>query len=315
MLTKCRRTLRLVHERLLHVDRQFRTLQHHNYSAGKMILEVEPDTPMAHRRFLIIRTDIMPSPTALALEGLVPHAPASTVSMNLGPPMIVDEEDAMDLKLLVDKLNDAERPSRRGGLLRSIMGSRSPQVGSPKISSKSESQSRTPSTPASREASPQASPSMSPRKSVHQQRPTPPGRTGSHGGSARQSHEQANTRSGFREAYFKFSLETVDKHRGGFGAPQDYHRVPPHLPGQYQSLLDRRPDIRVSEDSGVSGVNMSTQKPAAQSSRYAGMALAEWYLVVSECQNFIERRRREGVPSQAQVETPSLYMESMKKPG
>ena len=312
MLTKCRRTLRIVHERLLLVDRQFRTLQQDTYNAGKMILEVEPCTPAPYRRFLIIRTDIMPSPTALALEGFVPHAPASTVSMNLPPPMI-DEDDAFNLKQLTDKLNqtsiDPDRSSKRGGLLRSIMGSRSPQVGSPKISSR-ESQSRTPSTPASREASPHASPSMSPRKSIHQQRPTPPGRTGSFGGSARHSHEQAATQSGFKEAYFRFSLEAVDKHRGGM--PREYHKFPPHLPGQYQSLLDQRPDIRVSEDSGVSGITRPTQK-LTQSSRYAGMALAEWYLVVNECQNFFERRRREGVPSNALVETPALYVESMKR--
>lgn len=48
-------------------------------------------------------------------------------------------------------------------------------------------------------------------------------------------------------------------------------------------------------------------------SKYAGRALAEWSQVVSECDNFYERRRDEGVPSDNQVEIPTLSVDSFRK--
>jgi hypothetical protein len=48
-------------------------------------------------------------------------------------------------------------------------------------------------------------------------------------------------------------------------------------------------------------------------SKYAGRALAEWAQVVSECDNFFERRRDEGVPCDRLVETPTLGVESFRK--
>lgn len=48
-------------------------------------------------------------------------------------------------------------------------------------------------------------------------------------------------------------------------------------------------------------------------SKYVGMALAEWELVVNEFQDFLDRRRAEGVPTDSQVETPTLKVESYRK--
>ncbi|KAK2809836.1 hypothetical protein FQN50_003476 [Emmonsiellopsis sp. PD_5] len=48
-------------------------------------------------------------------------------------------------------------------------------------------------------------------------------------------------------------------------------------------------------------------------SKYAGRSLAEWALVVCECDNFFSRRRGEGVPSDDQVEIPILGVESFRK--
>ncbi|KAK8114625.1 hypothetical protein PG999_006694 [Apiospora kogelbergensis] len=42
--------------------------------------------------------------------------------------------------------------------------------------------------------------------------------------------------------------------------------------------------------------------------KYSGRALAEWSLVVAECNSFIDRRRDEGVPDLSEVEVPSLAM-------
>lgn len=54
---------------------------------------------------------------------------------------------------------------------------------------------------------------------------------------------------------------------------------------------------------------------AAKNAVYAGRALAEWGQVIWECNNFVDRRRDEGVPSLAEVEVPLLGVESFRKPG
>lgn len=54
---------------------------------------------------------------------------------------------------------------------------------------------------------------------------------------------------------------------------------------------------------------------AAKNAAYAGRALAEWGQVIWECNNFVDRRRDEGVPSLAEVEIPLLGVESFRKPG
>ena len=48
--------------------------------------------------------------------------------------------------------------------------------------------------------------------------------------------------------------------------------------------------------------------------RYAGRALAEWTLIVGECQSFFERRKNEGVPGNRFVETPTLGVEVFRRP-
>jgi hypothetical protein len=57
----------------------------------------------------------------------------------------------------------------------------------------------------------------------------------------------------------------------------------------------------------------ATATPTPSGSKYVGRALAEWTLIVLECQNFFERRQREGVASAAQVETPVLAMDAFRK--
>lgn len=49
----------------------------------------------------------------------------------------------------------------------------------------------------------------------------------------------------------------------------------------------------------------------AAGAAYTGRALAEWALVVNECNNFVERRREEGVLGLRDMEVPSLGVEGM----
>ncbi|KAI1846789.1 hypothetical protein JX266_007010 [Neoarthrinium moseri] len=53
----------------------------------------------------------------------------------------------------------------------------------------------------------------------------------------------------------------------------------------------------------------------AQPSTYAGRALAEWSLIVAECNSFVDRRRDEGVLGLSEVEVPSLGVEGFRKIG
>lgn len=48
---------------------------------------------------------------------------------------------------------------------------------------------------------------------------------------------------------------------------------------------------------------------------YCGRALAEWSLVVFECNNFVDRRREEGVLGLSEVEVPTLGVEGFRKVG
>ncbi|KAI8965576.1 DUF1765-domain-containing protein [Daldinia sp. FL1419] len=53
----------------------------------------------------------------------------------------------------------------------------------------------------------------------------------------------------------------------------------------------------------------------ATGAKYAGRALAEWSLVVAECNSFVDRRRSEGIPGLSDVEVPALEMEGFRKIG
>jgi hypothetical protein len=310
MLTDNSRMMRIVYDRLQHIDKNFRLLQQHTIAQGKVALGTEPGTPAPFRRLLIIRTDVAPSPTALALEGMVPHAPDDGL-LDLPPPAL-DDDGGVDPVKLIEKLNlsdgDSEKSKKKGSLFRSMIGSRSPKVGnSPIITARGASPSRSPSI-RSREASPSASPAMTPRTSLYQQRPAVPSRQSSTSNLRADNSKSAPTH---KEAYFKFSMEPITQNTSRM---PEYHKHPPSLPRQYQALLDQQKNqIRPSEDSGVDSGSAPITAPK-DSSRYAGVALAEWLLVVNECQNFFERRRREGVPSDRQVETPSLGVESLKRP-
>ncbi|KAI1386747.1 DUF1765-domain-containing protein [Hypoxylon trugodes] len=51
----------------------------------------------------------------------------------------------------------------------------------------------------------------------------------------------------------------------------------------------------------------------ATGAKYAGRALAEWSLVVAECNSFVDRRREEGVLGLSDVEVPALGVEGFRK--
>ncbi len=52
---------------------------------------------------------------------------------------------------------------------------------------------------------------------------------------------------------------------------------------------------------------------AATSSKYAGRALAEWSMVVNECNSFVDRRRDEGILGLSDVEVPMLEVDGLRR--
>lgn len=84
--------------------------------------------------------------------------------------------------------------------------------------------------------------------------------------------------------------------------------VSPRLPNPAQACISARVpgtgmEVRPNAPGNVEGV------------KYVGRALAEWAIVVGECNNFVERRRMEGVPGLKFVEVPLLGVEGFRKFG
>ncbi|KAK4239704.1 hypothetical protein C8A03DRAFT_13939 [Achaetomium macrosporum] len=64
----------------------------------------------------------------------------------------------------------------------------------------------------------------------------------------------------------------------------------------------------------VQGLTIRPERPSglyAAGAVYAGRALAEWSIVVSECNSFVDRRRGEGVLGLNDVEVPTLSVEGL----
>lgn len=237
--------------------------------------------PAPGRRFLIIRND---NPIAasngpfLTFDGVVqnPHQRKPSASTPVPEPMV---PKVAALTADATDFPDEEPTKGKWGMLKSFMGGSSKPSKS-KASAKDKENAKTATPPkTSLEKGPAEKPAPTPT-------PSPP-----------PTH---------RFYSFRFSLEWVDKR---FGTYQNMRLQPPRLPLPAQILLQQK---------GIHNDVVSSVQPtgkAATSSRYAGRALAEWTFVSHECQNFFDRRKNEGVPTNKQVETPTLNVEAFRRPG
>ena len=244
--------------------------------------------PAPGRRFLIIRNDnpiVTNSGPFLSFDGVVQNT--NQRKLPLPAPLIPEADLRPQSSLSIDSHDFPDEDSGKGkwNILRSLMGGSSKQSAkskSPGPAAKDASKTSSTNTNSSNEASPATS---TPEKPA----PTPTPAPATH-----------------RSYHFRFSLEWVDKR---FGTYQHMRLQPPRLPAPAQMLLQQK------------GINIdpvpSTQPTGAAvtSSTYAGRALAEWTFISHECQNFFDRRKNEGVPSNRQVETPTLNVEAFRRPG
>ncbi|KAF4553653.1 Hypothetical protein D9617_6g093840 [Elsinoe fawcettii] len=259
-----------------------------------------PCNPAPGRRFLVVRTDtqVAPGGSFLAFNGIMPPLPPSAMNGNtIGAVarralLTVDTPLERPLSVASNDSDMTDSPTTETGLrgfLRGIMGS------SRKRSDSRDAKPKT-STPDPQNESPQV-----PRSPED---PRPRDRDSS-------SRSPSRAPAGHHSRYsFKFSLEFVNKP----ALPNPHQHIvprllPPRLPvaamRHLQEIVPNMPPC----------VPTRPQGEQAARSAYVGRALAEWTIVVGECQAFFERRRMEGVPEDKAVETPTLGVELFRKSG
>ncbi|TDZ53505.1 UPF0592 membrane protein [Colletotrichum trifolii] len=91
---------------------------------------------------------------------------------------------------------------------------------------------------------------------------------------------------------------------------------PPQQQQQQQQHIPQRPKA-VSRRSGPESLTQPIRPTGMYTKRavYTGRALAEWSIVVAECNGFVDRRRDEGVLGLSEVEVPLLTVEGFRKIG
>jgi hypothetical protein len=132
----------------------------------------------------------------------------------------------------------------------------------------------------------------------------------------------------FQSFSFKFSLETMDERVQSIHS-RSRKLTRPQLPFNAGNILAKQKrkssESGASKSSGDVEVDLRTKpgdikplKPSAHESataRYSGRALAEWAQVLGECRNFYIRRKQDGVPRDALVETPTMGVETFRMTG
>ncbi len=128
-------------------------------------------------------------------------------------------------------------------------------------------------------------------------------------------HNSEPTVRPYQSHSFRFSLEWTEKPSGPTKSSSDSDTsLRPKLPATARTFLEsigtsNTEDDPDEDEQPTKGVLIDR----ARVSKYAGMALAEWKLVIHDCQDFFERRRAEGIPTDALVETPCLKVDSCRK--
>jgi hypothetical protein len=278
------------------------------HNSPTLLPSTAPCNPAPGRRLLIVRTDHLADRSRgafMSFDGVLTPHPA-----NKRQSMLVDLA-ASEARPISNDSTDSEpeleeRGAKKWGLLRTIIGT-----------SKQESAKLSQASQEAKEKNSTTRQTMSKQESD---------------GSERSSDVRPN----YRPFTFKFSLEWADRLDRRLQTPGPMRIAPPKLPAPAQTLLNEsRPtthaslspsgtidsvytDARSTSSDSNKSVNAQPIEPrgeAKASAKYTGRALAEWMLVVMECGSFFDRRKSEGVPGNRWVETPSLGVESFKKPG
>ncbi|KAK3046497.1 hypothetical protein LTR09_012023 [Extremus antarcticus] len=266
-----------------------------------------PCNPAPTRRLLIIRTDPQVSTPAafLSFDGLLaPKTPTDTTSKRmstmstisaLSTPIPLDPRPDSSMSTLSSFSDLSPEPRGRGigGFLKHLVSSKSRskshgRATPPKplpTDSMPIPDRRGPGLGITRSATSDLTPASLHASTSHIQLPQP-----------------------HRTFTFKFSLEYTPHAK-----PHPPLRLlPPRLPLPAQQLLQTFSTI-ANANASLSQARRPEGGSVAHA-RYCGRALAEWAVVVGECQGFFERREREGM-ERGWVETPGLGVEVFRRPG
>ena len=250
-------------------------------SAGQ-INAAAPSTPAPGRRLLIMRNDVQPAPAGmfLSFDGILSSSSTSKnnpYEKHSSLHQLSQDPSGQVAKSTGDRDTSTDRTKRRWSLFRTILPG-------------SVSSARRGTDPAPRTHDVPEDP-RSHQNHLPDSNPPVDGAAG--------------TAPPYRSLSFKFSLEWVDREDGTLGREEKLQ--PPKLPILAHMYLD------ASEAQKTDSEPVKPGDIAGGPSKYIGKALAEWALLVSECTNFFERRRAEGVPSYQAVETPTLGVEPFRK--
>ena len=256
-------------------------LQRDADSGNAKLLTTWPSDPVPGRRLLIVRDDNMPAPlgTSLSFDALMaasaePSAYQQYSSLN----------SLSRSSTVVERQRSPSPAPKRWGLLKNMM----PFGGPGKTDEPLRVDTKVDPVAASKKG-------ISPSKSSNNSTPDP--------------STPATPNPAKPVGSFKFSLEWSER----AGAPpsnQSRNRKlhPPRLPHTAQSILrSMSGDEPRYAPRAPAGLDVGPSK-------YTGRALAEWWLLLLECQNFYERRKAEGVTNLKAVETPTLTVENFRKP-
>lgn len=283
-------------ERLQEIWRHLLYLQAHAEKNASVAPSTAACSPAPGRRLFIVRNDVQPASSGafLSFEGIL----SSVATAKVNP---YERHSTRDPFAQIDGPVDGGRSSHAGKKRWSLFNSILPTSNSAKDPSQTSSAIER-SWPTSKTDTTTGSP---PRRtgSIAGPRGT---KSGSGQGDARYPSSSGSGATPSHQALsFKFSLEWIDRESSPTGMERRLH--PPKLPLPAQLALPSRP----SKMSG--NTPLKPEGAAVGPSKYAGRALAEWAMLIGECQNFFERRRAEGVPTYQMVETPTLGVDPFRK--
>jgi hypothetical protein len=272
--------LRTLSDRLRSVWSHYLWLRDEADSRQSLSPSTQACNPAPGRRFLIIRSDnpiVTNSGPFISFDGVVQSPTPRRVSAST--PVSEPEARPQSSASMDSDFGEEDTTKGRWNILRSF-------IGAPKQTAKLKS-----AIPARKENTKAASILSNSTTETPTSKPVPA-----------EAPPPAPTH---RSYSFRFSLEWVDKRFGSF---QPMRLSAPRLPVPAQVMLQNK---------GININAMHSSEPtgfAADSSRYAGRALAEWTFISHECQNFFDRRKNEGVPANRLVETPTLAVEAFRRP-
>jgi hypothetical protein len=299
-----------------------------------------PCHPAPGRRLLIIRNDNQAPATNIFLgfDGIIP---ASNITPGTTQPtaykrhsslatLINLDADSSNPKLTSDTsaaVNTKKRWSIMGKMLPSTFSSSDSPSASP-TNSRSTSPTKTLEEARRETALARARPPLQPSKPSSSDSETPP---------STMAH---------RAYSFKFSLEwaqhfekpsNVAQQNGtsngkggegrggmrggggvGFNVGAERRLGPPRLPAAAQACIGARvpgTSNQIFPRNPTEDVDGVAKAERLARAKYSGRALAEWALIVGECNNFVDRRRAEGVPGLKWVEIPTLGVEGFRRFG